>query len=97
METNELILVETFCTHHHVEISFISSLEESGLLEITRKEDVLYIPEVSVKAVEQFVRLHNDLNINLEGIEAITHLLHQLEQKETEISQLRNRLRFFDI
>ena len=96
METEQLIRVETFCVSHNIEVSFISSLEEYGLVEITKKEDAAYIPESTVKNMEQLVRLHNDLDINVESMEAIIHLLEQIKQKDAEIRMLQNRVRFYE-
>ena len=96
METEQLIRVETFCVSHSIELSFISSLEEYGLVEITKKEDAAYIPESTVKNMEQLVRLHNDLDINVESMEAIIHLLEQIKQKDAEIRMLQNRVRFYE-
>lgn len=38
METQKLIEVETFCKNNDIEISFVNSLEENGLIEITKIE-----------------------------------------------------------
>jgi len=35
MEEGYLIPIDKFCSSHNIEISFISSLQESGLIEIT--------------------------------------------------------------
>lgn len=96
METEHLIQLETFCVTHNVAVSFISSLEEFGLVEVTKKEDIAYVPEGRIKMIEQLVRLHTDLNINVEGVEAITYLLEQLKNKEAEINLLKNRLQFYE-
>jgi chaperone modulatory protein CbpM len=37
------------------------------------------------------IRLHNELEINVAGIEAITHLLERVEQMQEEMRRLRNR------
>jgi len=96
METEQLILVEAFCISHNIELSFISSLEEYGLVEITKKEDTAYIPESNLKTMEQFVRLHNDLDINVESMDAIIYLLDRLKEKDAEINMLKNRVRFYE-
>ena len=46
------------------------------------------------QSCEQITRLHQDLNINPEGIDAINHLLKYIEEMKQEIVHLRNRLRF---
>jgi len=96
METEQLIRVDTFCSWHNVEFSFINNLSEVGLIEITRKEDTAFIPESELEQVEKLVRLHNDLQINLEGVEVITYLLQKLKQQQEEITGLQNKLRFYE-
>ena len=96
MQTEQLIQVDTFCEYHNIEFSFISSLHDFGLIEITQKEEKSFIPESNLEMVEKLVRLHNDLHINLEGVEVITYLLDQLKHQQEEIVVLQNRLRFYE-
>jgi chaperone modulatory protein CbpM len=90
MEKDELIPAEEFCIYHNIEYSFISSLEDSGLITVTSVEQLTYIPVDELQKLEKFVRLHYDLDINVEGIETINHLLEKIEQMQKEILQLRN-------
>jgi hypothetical protein len=94
-EREELIPIDLFCTHHQLDISFIHSLEEYGLIEIVRIEESGFIPESRITELEKFSRMHFDLDINLEGIEAITHLLQRLNQMQQEIKMLKNRLNLY--
>jgi len=96
MQTEQLILVDTFCISHNVEYSFIRSLHENGLIEITTREDKTFIPESNLEFAEKLIRLHNDLEINLEGVAVITYLLEQLKLQQHEITTLSNRLRFYE-
>ena len=96
MQTEQLIQVDTFCEFHNIEFSFISSLHEFGLIEITKEEEKLFIPESNLEWVEKLIRLHNDLHINLEGVEVVTFLLDRLKLQKDEITLLKNRLRFYE-
>lgn len=91
MEPEELIPAKDFCMYHNIEYSFISSLEDSGLIRITSVEQSVYIPAEEMQKLEKFVRLHYDLDINLEGIETINHLLEKMEEMQKEIIKLRNK------
>jgi chaperone modulatory protein CbpM len=42
------------------------------------------------------IHLHHDLEINIAGIEAITHLLERVEQMQENVRGLRNRLRLYE-
>ena len=90
MENEELIPTEEFCIYHNIEYSFISSLEDSGLISVTSVEHSTYIPSDELEKLEKFVRMHYDLDINVEGIETINHLLEKIEEMQKEILHLRN-------
>lgn len=92
MNKDELIPAEDFCMYHNVEYSFISSLQDSGLITITSVERSTYIPADEMQKLEKLVRLHYDLDINLEGIETIYHLLEKVEEMQKEILRLQNRI-----
>ena len=96
METPHLISADEFCAHHHVEYSFISSLQEFGLIEITTLEQGRFIEAESLIELEKFARLHYDLEINLEGIEAITFLLEKVKLLQNEINLLKNKLSLYE-
>ncbi len=90
MEKDDLIPAEDFCIYHNIEYSFITSLEDSGLITVTSVEQSTYIPADELQKLEKFVRLHYDLDINIEGIETINHLLEKIEEMQKEILQLKN-------
>ena len=92
MEQEELIPVKDFCIHHNIEYSFISSLENSGLISITSVKRSSFIHVDEMHKLEKFVRLHYDLDINLEGIETINYLLERIEKMQREIVNLKNKL-----
>ncbi len=95
MENENLILVAQFCTHHNVEPSFIVSLHQFGLVTLVKVEEEHYLAADEISAAEKMVRLHYKLGINLEGIDAITHLLRQIEELQEELRVAKNRLDSF--
>ncbi|NOU48071.1 MAG: MerR family transcriptional regulator [Bacteroidales bacterium] len=96
MKTEYLVAVDDFCANHNIEVSFISSLQQSGLIEITTKKEKIYLEATQLQQVEKFIRFYYEFDINLEGIETITHLLQRLNSQQEEIIMLRNRLRFYE-
>ena len=92
MEQEELIPAKDFCIHHNIEYSFISSLENSGLISITSEKRSSFIHVEEIHKLEKFVRLHYDLDINIEGIETINYLLERMEEMQREIVNLRNKI-----
>lgn len=95
MQEHELILAQEFCTHYHVEMNFIHSLKEFGLIEVISNEGNDYVSADKLNELEKMIRLHYDLNINMEGIDVIFHLLNQLEEIQREANELKNQLQFY--
>ena len=96
MQTEYLIAVDEFCANHNIEISFISSLQQTGLIEITTIKETGFIDAGQLQQLEKFIRFYYELDINLEGIETITHLLQRINSMQDEIIALRNRLRLYE-
>lgn len=95
MEDDQLIPANEFCRHHHVEMKFIYSLREYGLIEVISNEGDDYLSVDKLNELEKIIRLHYDLNVNMEGIDVILHLLNQLETVQHEADELKNQLKFF--
>jgi hypothetical protein len=96
MKTEYLITVDEFCARHDIEISFISSLQETGLIEITMNEEIGFIDAKQLQQLEKYIRFYYELNINLEGIDVIKHLLQRVNAMHDEITVLRNKLRLYE-
>ena len=92
----ELIDARQFCVSHAADLSFIRSLHESGLLEITIIEEAVFIPASQLSQLEKMVSFYYDMDINLEGIEALSQLMAQVEAMQERIRLLQNRLRFYE-
>lgn len=95
MESN-MIMLDEFCASHEVTISFIHSLEDHGLIQVVFADQSLCIASDELPRLERIVRLHRELNINPEGIDAISHLLRRIEELQSEVVELKNRLNFYD-
>jgi len=99
METrhiDDLIAVNEFCVNHNIEISFLTLLQQNGLIEIRTIESQYFVEKEQLPQLEKYVRFHYDLDINLEGIETISYLLQRIETLQHEITRLKNRLHFYD-
>lgn len=96
MQTENLVAVDIFCTNHNIDISFISSLQENGMIDITTIEETEFIAAVQLKQLEKMIRFYYELDINLEGIDAIIHLLNRINALQDENAALKNKLRFYE-
>ena len=96
MESNYLVAIDEFCANHKIESSFISSLQQNGLIEITTIRETGFVDLKQLRQLEKIVRLYYELDINLEGIETINYLLDRINSLQDEIILLRNRLRLYE-
>ena len=96
MQTKHFISTDEYCAFHKIEFSFIKNLVDFGLIEIKTFENVSYIHEKELIKLERILRLHGDLDINVEGIDAVTHLLQRINSLEEEIRLLKNKLRLYE-
>ena len=92
MKKENYISIETFCELHGVGESFVYSMYEYEILQVEQEKDkrMLHVEELPV--LEKMVRLHNELDINPEGIQAIHHLLGQVESLQEEVAALKRKL-----
>ena len=94
----DLIIVSEYCRICHIEPSFLYLLQKGGLIEIDTVEGESYLPASQLYDVERYTRMYYDLSINIEGIDAIHHLLRPGrisatggESVEKQTEAIRNR------
>ncbi len=95
MNDQELIPIELLSENLHIKTSFIGSLQEYGLIQITTIDRISYITAEQVSDIERLARLRYEMDVNLEGIEAISHILQRIQSLQNEITSLKNQLRFY--
>ena len=96
MKTEELIRIDELCVHYEVEHTFFTHLSEAGLIELTIIENTSYIHANLIGDVEKMMRLHHDLELNMEGIDVVFHLLNKIDHLNSELSAAKNRLRLYE-
>lgn len=96
MATQQLVSIAVFCQHQGVELTFVHALHERGLITVIAESEQQFVAEDALPRLEQFARMHYDLDINLEGIEAISHLLERMERMQDDVRALRERLRLYE-
>jgi hypothetical protein len=96
MKRDDVVLANEFCGYHNIELSFIHSLEKHGMIETIVSEEKIYLPVSALDRLEKIIRLHVELDINIEGIETITYLLDRMQTMQEQITQLTNRLKAYE-
>ena len=92
---SDLIIINDFCDRCHVDPSFIMELEEDGLIEVRVIDEERYLPTSQLAELERYTHLYYDLSINIEGIDAIRHLLTKIDNLQNKVRSLENELRFY--
>jgi len=91
MET-ELITIRDYCVNYAIDPSFIYSLEESGLIELTIIDGNKFIHFEQLMEMDRYIHFHYDLEINIAGIEAIVNLLQKVRHMQHEIDILKTHI-----
>lgn len=89
MAVNRKISVDQLCVYYKVETSFVYALNDHGLITLIKSKKGYEIDFERLTDFERFIHLHFELDINMEGMEAISHLLDRVQQLQQEIKQLR--------
>jgi chaperone modulatory protein CbpM len=97
----ERISREDVVKHYNIEVHFLDSLEEFGLLKTFEENDVKYIYFEELANLERFANWHYDLEVNLPGLEIIHNLLNKIdnllrENRNLVQYKLKQNSSFFD-
>ena len=91
----DIITTEEYARQSHTDLLFIKRLSDYGLIEIIIQEQQPCIASQQLPLLEKYTRLYYELDINLEGIEAISHLLQRITDMQTEMENLRRNLQLY--
>lgn len=92
MNKERYISISDFCQGHSLEERFLFELQEFELIRIVEigREPAIHSSEL--ERLERLVRLHRDLEIGPQGLQAVQQLLERVGRMQEEILQLRRRL-----
>lgn len=97
MNKKKLILVRELCQHYEMEFSFFEQAESYGLLKVENISDEKYIHQKQLGKIEKILRLHHELEINLEGIDVILNLMKRIQSLEKELHKTKAHLDLYTI
>ena len=92
----DLIAITQICSHYDIAFSFIDSLYQMELIQIKIVQQDWFINQEQVGHLEKMIRIHKDLNVNLEGIDIVFNLLEKEKELREELDKLRNKLRLYE-
>ncbi|HSQ45670.1 MAG TPA: chaperone modulator CbpM [Lutibacter sp.] len=96
MSKEKFIPLQKLCELYKIEMSFFRSLNEIGLIQITSIEESNYIHQDKINDIEKMIRMHRDLEINIEGIDIAFNLLQKIDELENELNTIKNRLKIYE-
>lgn len=89
----EYIALDECCTHYQIEISFVNDLRDYGLLATADIDGQPAIATDQLMLLEKFIRLHYDLEVNMEGIDIIHSLIQRIDHLQQQVRELDNIVR----
>ncbi len=95
MKKATYIQIQKCCDHYNIELSFVQQLQEYEIVHIETADNEMMISEQELSKLEKMVRLHHELNINPQGLQAVHHLLEKVTGLQEEVNLLRRKLNRF--
>jgi hypothetical protein len=92
MNKQNSISVEQCSFVYQIEVSFIQELETHGLIEIRHFGGRRFISYDQLGQLEKLTHFFYELQINMEGLEAVSHLLNRVQHLQGEVKRLQNLL-----
>jgi len=96
MEKKDLVPLQKICSHYEIELSFINDLYEIGLIEIKTIEQTQFVHQDKITDIEKMIRMHHELDVNIEGIDVVFNLLQKVDNLQSELIALQNRLNIYE-
>ncbi len=93
---SSVIKIKEYCSYYKIEPDFVISLEGVGLIETLIIEGERFIHEEQLRDLEKYIAWHYEMDINIEGIDALRNMLSKLEHLQTEILHLKEKLRIYE-
>ncbi|NDV82368.1 chaperone modulator CbpM [Bacteroides sp. 51] len=92
----DFIIVQEYCRKTNTDPSFFILLEEVGLINVFIEEGEKYFQASQLIDLERYSRMYYDLSINIEGIDAIDHMLKRMQELQAEVKTLKDRLSLYE-
>ena len=88
--------INIICLHYKIEPVFLHELNQFGLLKMQLIDQNYFIHHSSIYQLEKIIRLHHELNVNLEGIDIIMNLLEKINALDESLRIARNNTAVLD-
>lgn len=92
MKTDKFLLITEICQYYHIESDFFEEIEYHQLLEIHQISGQKFIHQKQLNRLEKILRLHDELDLNLQGIDVVFGMMKRIEKLEKELRQAKSKL-----
>jgi len=96
MNSEKLILLDNLCAHYNIEMAFFYNLSQMNRITIKTINKSLYVEENTLHEIEKMIRMHQELNVNTEGIDIVFNLLEKMDNLQNQLVSVKNRLRLYE-
>ncbi len=96
MADEKYISVMQLCELYQIEVTFFHEINDLGLVELISEENDMFLHEDGLFKVERIIRIHHDLNVNMEGIDVILNLLDKVDELQHKLSSAQSRLGLYE-
>lgn len=91
-----IIKITEYCNYCQADLDFVDSLEKVGLIETSVIKGERFIHEDQLPDLDRYANWHYEMDINIEGIDALRNAVEKMHQLQSEISYLKEKLRIYE-
>lgn len=92
MKTDKFLLITEICQYYHIETDFFEEIEYHQLLDVHQISGQKFIHQKQLNRLEKILRLHDELDLNLQGIDVVFGMMDRIEKLERELRQTKSKL-----
>jgi len=96
MEIINYISINQLSTVYNISIDLVIVLEEEGLVQLENIKQVQYLHHDNLSLFEKILRIHNELKVNIEGIDVVLNLLDKINGLQDELTTTQNKLFLYE-
>lgn len=95
MKTDKFLLLTELCQHYQIQTEFFDEVEYHALLEIHQFSGQKFLHRKQLRRLEKIIRLHQDLEINFQGIDVVFSMMNRIDKLEKELNETKKRLNLY--
>lgn len=91
-----VIKITEYCSYCRADLAFVDSLEDLGLIETSIVNGERFIHEEQLPDLDRYANWHYEMDINIEGIDALKNAIAKMQQLQSEVLYLKEKLRIYE-